>query len=252
MNTFAIIDDDITVRSVLNRIIEQYGLGDVIGEADNGLLGEQIVLKYNPDIVLIDLLLPIQDGITMVNKLKDININSVFIMISQVSAKEMVANAYESGIEFFINKPINVIEVVNVVKKIQEYQTLRRTFKAIEITALNIRDKRLETKTSNYDRLYKKVLQQIMIDIGIYGDLGSRDLMTLCDMLLENNEVFNNIENLQLNELMLLLYNKYESEGKNLNELKTLEMRIRRTISKAMKNVAYMGIEDFGNEKFIL
>ena len=38
MTSFLVIDDDRTVRSVLIKIIEQYGLGDVCAEAENGLL----------------------------------------------------------------------------------------------------------------------------------------------------------------------------------------------------------------------
>ena len=40
MSSFIVIDDDITVRSVLTKIIEQYNLGDVYAEAEDGVSGE--------------------------------------------------------------------------------------------------------------------------------------------------------------------------------------------------------------------
>lgn len=43
MSSFIVIDDDRTVRSVVTKIIEQYGLGEVYAEADNGISGEELI-----------------------------------------------------------------------------------------------------------------------------------------------------------------------------------------------------------------
>lgn len=40
-----------------------------------------------------------------------------YIMLSQVSSKDMIAKAYENGIEFYISKPINAVEVKSILKK---------------------------------------------------------------------------------------------------------------------------------------
>ena len=45
-------------------------------------------------------------------------------MISQVSSKDMIAKAYESGIEYYISKPINAIEVESVIK-VKEKMSMR-------------------------------------------------------------------------------------------------------------------------------
>ena len=41
-------------------------------------------------------------------------------MISQVAAKELIGKAYDAGIEFFISKPINIIEVKSVIRNVDE------------------------------------------------------------------------------------------------------------------------------------
>ena len=252
MSSFIIIDDDRTVRSVLLKIIEQYSLGDVFAEAENGLDGEAMILKYKPDIVIIDLLLPFQDGISIIRKVKSLNVRSMFIMLSQVSDKDMIAKAYEFGIEFFISKPINVIEVVNVIKRVKEYLAMKKTFEAIESTALTLgRD----NTGVNVGRLVnaRRTLNQIMADLGILGDLGSRDIINTCAMLYEDVALGEALEETQLSELLKLLQSKYSSEGKGSgSDFKAIEMRMRRTVAKAMKNIAAMGIEDFSNDKFIL
>lgn len=252
MSSFIVIDDDRSVRSVLVKIIGQYCLGDVIAEADNGLLGEELILRYKPDIVIIDLLLPLQDGITIIKKVKSLNVKSVFIMLSQVSDKDMIAKAYEFGIEFFISKPINVIEVVNVIKKVKEYQAMRKTFEAIESTAMTLGRGDAGPKIQRLDNA-KRALNQILADLGILGDLGSKDMINIITMLYEDANLSEQLEEMQLSELLKLLLSKYYSEGKGfISDYKVIEMRMRRTVGKAMKNIAAMGIEDFSNEKFDL
>ena len=58
-----IVDDDIVWRSMLQNIIDECGIGEVMGMAEGGIEGTQMILKSKPDIVLIDLLMPDQDGI---------------------------------------------------------------------------------------------------------------------------------------------------------------------------------------------
>jgi len=252
MSSFIVIDDDRTVRSVLTKIIEQYNLGDVYAEAEDGLAGEELILKFKPDIVIIDLLLPQQDGISIIKKVKAQNVKSMFIMLSQVSDKDMIAKAYEYGIEFFISKPINVIEVVNVIKRVKEYLALKKTFEAIESTALTLSRSGAENNTRKLNSI-RKELNHIMADLGILGDLGSRDIINICTLLYENVDLGEALEETQLSELLKRLQSKYSSEGKGAgSDFKAIEMRMRRTVGKAMKNIASMGIEDFSNEKFIL
>lgn len=250
MSSFVIIDDDRPVRSMLREIIEQRELGDVYAEAENGLEGEELILKYKPDIVLIDLLLPIQDGISIIKKVKSLNVRSMFIMLSQVSDKDMIAKAYEYGVEFFISKPINVIEVVNVVKRVKEYLAMKKTFEAIENTAMAL-GRENGKKSSGRLVNARRLLNQIMADLGILGDLGGRDIIVICMMLYEDEAFGDTMEEIQLSELLKLLQSKYNSEGKGTaSDFKAIEMRIRRTVGKAMKNIAAMGIEDQGNDKF--
>ncbi|MDD4833897.1 MAG: response regulator [Lutispora sp.] len=252
MHNFIVIDDDRSVRSVLIKIIEQYDLGEVVAESDNGIKGEEQIMAYRPDIVMIDLLLPMKDGIAVVKKIKSMNIRSVFIMLSQVSSKDIIGKAYENGIEFFINKPINVIEVVNVIKKVKEYLTLRRTFQAIEVAALQLRR---DDVLGEYDskEMNKKFLNQILSDIGIIGELGSKDIMKICTILIEDRELNYSLEEMQLTDLFRIVQEKYSSNTANIHlDSKTVEMRIRRAVGKAIKNIATLGIEDFANEKFVL
>ncbi|NLM44172.1 MAG: response regulator [Clostridiales bacterium] len=252
MHSFIVIDDDRSIRSVLIKVIEQYDLGEVVGEADNGDIGEEIIITHRPDIVIIDLLLPKKDGISIVKKIKDLEMQTVFIMLSQVSSKDIIGKAYENGIEFFINKPINILEVVNVIKRVKEYITLKRTFQTIESAALQLKKDIYYGSYNNEDK-YKKLLNHILSDIGIIGELGSKDIIKTCLVFIKDKKLNNTLEEMQLSDLFKIVNERVNNGCKNANlDSKAIEMRIRRAVAKAMKNVATLGIEDFANEKFML
>lgn len=115
-----IVDDDVVSRSMLHDIIESCGIGELAGMAEGGIEGARMIMDLRPDVVLIDLLMPDQDGIETVAKLKHGGYTGKFIMISQVENKEMVGAAYQNGIEFFIHKPINRVEVEHVLSKVND------------------------------------------------------------------------------------------------------------------------------------
>ena len=129
---FYLIDDDVMVLRILENIIEEAGLGEVIGESTDSEAAIMEITIKKPDIVLIDMLMPKKDGISTVGEIKSQYPDIHFVMISQVSTKNMISKAYSSGIEFYINKPINKIEVVSVVQKVKEKITLEKNFKIIE------------------------------------------------------------------------------------------------------------------------
>ena len=62
-NTFLIIDDDINIRKMLKHLITKNNLGKVLEELDSGEHAAEEIIFYNPDIVLIDFLLPIKNPI---------------------------------------------------------------------------------------------------------------------------------------------------------------------------------------------
>ncbi|MCQ6344006.1 response regulator, partial [Bacillus cereus] len=129
---FYIVDDEKAVRSMLAQIIEDEDLGEVIGEAEDGLsLEQQMVILKNIDILFIDLLMPNQDGIKTIRQIKS-SFKGKIIMVSQVESKELIAEAYSLGVEYYIIKPINRIEVLTVVRKVIERIRLEKSIKNIQ------------------------------------------------------------------------------------------------------------------------
>ena len=127
-----IAEDDPSVIGVLEDILESSALGRVCGASEEGAPDPERIMALDPDLVLVDLLMPGRDGIQLVRELKELGSRAKFVMISQVSAKELIAKAYQAGVEFFIQKPINLIEVRQVVGNVIRQMENERALHTIQ------------------------------------------------------------------------------------------------------------------------
>jgi len=251
-----LVDDDISVRTILSNIIEDYELGVLIGEAEDGEQAVGDIAKLRPDIVYVDLLLPSIDGIEIIRKVRTGNDDVQFIMISEVTSQDMISEAYKSGIEFYINKPINVVEVVSITKKAIENQRIRRTLSQINQT-LSAAAGLTSTNTSNETTVKGKetprqVAQRLFTDIGISSEAGASDLLNMVDMLMEDQAIQGSSRiTINMSKLYEKLSKYYMQEGvKKSISTKAIEQRVRRSIHSGLQNIANLGIEDFGSLKF--
>jgi len=245
--TFLLIDDDVNIRKMLGFLIRKNNLGKIVAELDSGEHAVEEIIFYNPDIVLIDLLLPVKDGIEIIKSTKSRDYNGKFIMISQVEDNEMVSKAYESGILFFISKPINNIEAINVIKGVCRNIELEQSVALIKNAVLNIDEikNQKQAKVLSIDQQ----LTDVFTEIGIIGGTGSNDLGKVIKKILGIKKKRPS-SSYQLQQI----YEEIAEEeslktGENVNK-RTIEQRIRRTIQKALQNIAEIGHEDFYNVKF--
>ncbi|MFC7443185.1 response regulator [Laceyella putida] len=255
---FYITDDDEAVRSMLAQIIEDEDLGKVAGEAGDGSLldGQMLTLK-NIDILLIDLLMPIQDGIETIRQIKP-TFKGKIIMISQVESKELIGTAYSLGCEYYITKPINRIEVVSVIRKVIERIRLEKSIQDIHkslhavLELDNPQGRQPKASTENQIRFFGNVL---LSELGIAGENGSKDLLDMLDYLYQCEqgqtlkkgfpslrEIFVNLARKRLG--------KSATELELKKEVKASEQRVRRAIYQSLNHLASLGLADFSNWKF--
>ena len=252
-----IVDDDRNVQTILKMIIRDRNLGTLCGIAANGADALEDMPYAKPDIVIADLLMPEMDGINFVKKARALWPDTVFIMLSQVASKDMIAGAYESGIEFYIQKPINSVEVEKVVKKVEQSLIDRRTLRKVQNIFINQSDASANTgippvtggysghasissirsSDGNASKTHILRLRSILQKLGISGERGSRDIIQLVDYLTEHQT---RLSDATLGELC----------SKFSDNPKSMEQRIRRTASMGMVNLANLGLEDYSNDTF--
>lgn len=249
---YFIIDDDLASRKILSRIINDSFLGEIIGEAEEAIGRELEIVNNQIDILLIDLLLPQQDGIETVHNLRKRNYKGKIIMISQVENKEMVAKAYQEGIEYFIHKPINLVEVSSIINKVVDQIKMECSLDIIKKSLAMFNSTDEERSISNSFKI-NQIVHNILADFGILGENGSNDLNEIMQHFynhynLEKREPFY-YDNLQLKDVYVEVLSK-KDKSTDEKDLKAMEQRLRRAVNQAMTNIASLGLVDYGNPKF--
>ena len=233
---FYILDDVSSTIKILDKIITEKNLGEVTGYSSDPDRGIEEIIVRRPDIVLVDLLMPSKDGITVVNEVKKVCPEVKFIMISRVANKEMVAEAYNVGVEAFITKPINLIEVEAVIRNVARRCKLEDMISGFK-DMLNEENISESTKEDYVIEEVQKSINYILGIIGILGESGTRDVQNICAKCITNKE--------SDTDEMIKEYCESISETE-----KIVKQRVRRAIKKGLVNMAHLGIEDPYNEIF--
>ena len=244
-----LIDDDSSVCNVLKIIIEQQKLGTVCGMAGNGLDALEDLKYISPDVVVADLLMPIMDGISFVEKAKAQNPEICFVMLSHVTSKELVAKAYGKGVAFFIHKPVNGVEVVQVLRNVIENIQMRRTFNQMQTifmkdTAMVPAAEVAGTIENMFlppqpeEKAHVKKLRNTLQLLGISGEGGSADIIALVNYMIEEG-----------GEPSRFTVAELCSRCSAANP-KSMEQRVRRAVAAGLTNIAHMGVENYSNDTF--
>lgn len=251
--TFIIIDDDIAICKILEQTIKKNNLGRVLSILTTGKDAKDIIIKFNPDIVLIDLLLPEIDGIEIVKSTFNSGYTGKIIMLSQVEEGEMISNAYKSGILFYINKPINMIETISVINNVKKQVELEKSILMIKSVVFPENTQKIheikkekETETSS---LEEKLLR-IFSDINIIGAAGVDELKLVILHIIDKKKM-NSSKPYQLKEIYMEVAKELYGDTLASINCRAMEQRIRRTITKALTSVASLGNEDINNNIYI-
>jgi two-component system chemotaxis response regulator CheY len=117
MANILIVDDSRTSRRVLREILERNG-HTVVGEAVNG---EEGYLKYKelrPEVVTMDITMPVMDGVECLSLIKKENQDAKVLMITAAGQKEKMLESIKRGAEEFIMKPFNEAEILGALERI--------------------------------------------------------------------------------------------------------------------------------------
>ncbi|MDN3014609.1 response regulator [Paenibacillus sp. BSR1-1] len=255
---FFITDDDSAIRSILSQIIEDEDLGEVVGEAEDGCLLEGHILNLKQiDILFIDLLMPMRDGIETIRHIKG-EFSGKIIMISQVESKELIGEAFSLGIDYYISKPINRIEVVTVIRKVMEKINLERSINVIQTSLnslLNLNQPKVDKSNVLNEKRILEVGEFLLAELGIVGENGHKDLLEIL-LYLFKYELTHTFEQHfpTLKEIFVQISEKklgLSAAQVEINrEIKASEQRIRRAITHSLNHFASLGLTDFSNQKF--
>lgn len=110
-----IVDDSRVSRNYLKVILEENG-HEVVGEAKNGQEGYEKFIELEPDVVTLDITMPVLDGLGALDKIMTLNSESTVIMVTSAGQKEKMVEAIKLGATEFIQKPFNPEQILDILK----------------------------------------------------------------------------------------------------------------------------------------
>ena len=112
------VDDSMTIRSIIKNTLKEYDCE--VHEAENGLLGLQSIIRIIPDLIILDITMPVMDGIEMLRKLrssprgKDMKV----LMLTAESSKENIVEIAKLGVTNYIVKPFTNDQLIEKIQGI--------------------------------------------------------------------------------------------------------------------------------------
>ena len=110
-----IVDDHAVVRKGLVMVLRQEAGFEVVGDAQNGRLGLESAQRLNPDIVLVDLVMPEMDGQEMALALRKSHPNIKIMMLTGTEVDDRVYDLVAAGVEGYVLKNIEPGELVRAI-----------------------------------------------------------------------------------------------------------------------------------------
>lgn len=228
----AIADDNANVLRVLNQVIDKEEDLDVVGVASNGEDAYKIIKEKGPDVILLDIIMPQMDGLTVMERVKndeEITKDTEFIIISAVGRESVAEDAFEMGASFYMMKPFDNQVLIN---RIRNIKNRRCSVKKEKSNGIYLKD-----NTAISERNMESNITNVIHDIGIPAHIkGYQYLRDSIMLAVKDNEIINSITKI----LYPTIAKKY----------KTTPSRVERAIRHAIEVAWNRGNTDTLNDLF--
>lgn len=114
MARFLIVDDSPLERFTIRKCLEKLK-HEVVAEAKNGTESLEMYKSFCPDVVLLDIMMPNENGLDVLRHIIEIDKNARVIMCTSSASEVFVLNATKFGAKHFIAKPISLNALAKVI-----------------------------------------------------------------------------------------------------------------------------------------
>jgi len=111
-----VVDDSTTMRKIISQHLKSQAY-EVCGEASNGVEAVEMYKDLDPDVVTLDINMPVVDGTTALKHILAYDRDARIVMVTSEGQKETVVEAIQAGARGFIVKPPDKESVCNRVKE---------------------------------------------------------------------------------------------------------------------------------------
>lgn len=117
MAKIIIVDDSEITRMVIRAMLQALG-HEIIGEASNGQDAYDMYFELKPDLMTMDITMPILDGVSCTEKIKKRDKNARILLLTSNEQIQKLSQAVSAGLDGYMYKPISEAELKNTVDRI--------------------------------------------------------------------------------------------------------------------------------------
>lgn len=186
MLRIGIIDDNIQLTRMLHEHLSTLEDMEIVGVAHNGLDGINLIKNTQPELVILDLIMPHSDGLYLMEKLYIEKIGIKVLVLTAFGKEEIIKKANDLGASYFLLKPFEFEQLVNKIRAI----CLKKGYLT---KILDSNDRQKIIINSNIDVQITDVFRSLGIPVNIKGYLFLREAiqLVLCnvDLLSDLNKI---------------------------------------------------------------
>ena len=180
----AIADDNEKMVEMLGKLIDEDKELELVGKAHNGEEICRIIQNKEPDVVVLDIIMPKVDGLSVMEKMhQDRTIKKMpsFIVVSAVGQERITEDAFNLGADYYVLKPFDTQMLLNRIKHMKTSAS-RRTR---EIARKEAPEEKSAYSQRNLETDVTNIIHEIGVPAHIKGYQYLRDAIILCDKDME-------------------------------------------------------------------
>jgi len=120
--TILVVDDEAIIRDLCSRALKDYQ----ILQAENGEEALRILHDRSVDLVLVDVMMPVMNGLELLQRIKEREPSQLVMIMTGYADKEIILRALKAHADDFIHKPINLLQLKTSIGQALEKKALRR------------------------------------------------------------------------------------------------------------------------------
>jgi CheY-like chemotaxis protein len=113
-----VADDDDVLRSLLVLNLEAEGM--VVHEAENGAKALQFALTHQPDLIVLDVMMPVHDGLKVLRALKDepTTMSIPVVLLTARAGADEIEEGWRAGADYYLTKPFHLDQLLSFIDEL--------------------------------------------------------------------------------------------------------------------------------------